>query len=84
MNTSIEFQPVSQEQKDFDEKYITSSEICQYLGVTRPAIHFRRKAGELPGAINVFGQQLLIWERAQIQPHLDKWMTTLTARRAAA
>lgn len=70
-------------QQDFDRDYITSSEICNELGVTRPAIHFRRKAGLLPGAIQVYGQQLLIWKRADIQPWLDEWKTSIQAKRVA-
>lgn len=68
-------------QQKFDEAYITSTEICQTLKVSRPAIHFRRKSGRLPDPINVFGQQLLIWEREQIQPYLKQWNNELTDRR---
>ena len=69
-------------QEKFDKTYITSSEICKLLQVSRPAIHFRRTAGKLPGAINVFGQQLLIWERDKIQPHLQEWLNALKERRS--
>ena len=68
-------------QQRFEQNYITSSEICNLLGVTRPAIHFRRKAGLLPEAIQVYGQQLLIWEREQIKPFLVEWDLSLKAKR---
>lgn len=68
-------------QERFNRTYITSSEICQRLEVTRPAIHFRRKAGFLPNSIHVYGQQLLIWEREAIEPWLVKWEASLTAKR---
>ncbi len=72
---------MSTAQEQFDEEYITSSEIYKRLGVTRPALHFRRRSGQLPGAIHVFGQQLIIWRRREIQPHLDKWDEALRAKR---
>ena len=68
-------------QQDFDEAYITSSEIADRLSVTRPAIHFRRKAGLLPCAITVPGNTLTIWERESIEPHLRKWEEQLQSKR---
>lgn len=70
-------------QDTFNKTYITSSEICQRLNVTRPAIHFRRKAGKLPNSISVYGQQLLIWERAQIEPHLLEWQEQINTKRGS-
>lgn len=68
-------------QERFDRTYITSTEIAQRLSVTRPAIHFRRKAGLLPDAITVSGNQLFIWEREPIEPHLRKWEEQLQSKR---
>ena len=68
-------------QERFNRTYITSTEICQRLEVTRPAIHFRRKAGLLPNSIHIYGQQLLIWERGPIEPYLLKWEESLAAKR---
>lgn len=68
------------EQKEFDEKYISSTEIARRVGVTRPAMHFRRKAGDLPGAIDVAGQ-LFLWERDAIEPHIVRWEMSLKAKR---
>ncbi len=67
-------------QDKFDQAYITSTEICQRLNVTRPAIHFRRKAGLLPNVITVPGNQLAIWERTGIEPYLKKWEDQLNAK----
>lgn len=67
-------------QERFDQMYITSSEIAQRLKVTRPAIHFRRKAGLLPNGIVVTGNQLFIWERDFIEPHLKKWEEQLQSK----
>lgn len=68
-------------QQRFDRRYITSSEIVTRLTTSRPAIHFRRKAGLLPDAIAVHGNQLLIWERDAIEPHLVEWEKSLSERR---
>ena len=68
-------------QDRFDRMYITSSEIGKRLGVTRPAIHLRRKAGLLPNAIAVQDKQLFIWEREGIEPHLVQWETQLSSKR---
>lgn len=71
-------------QERFDKTYITSSEIAQRLSVTRPAIHFRRKAGLLPNAIAVSENQLFIWEREPIEPHLRKWEDQLQSKRVSS
>lgn len=68
-------------QARFDSMYITSTEIGQRLNVTRPAIHFRRRDGLLPDAIQVSGNQLYIWERSKIEPHLQRWEEQLKAKR---
>ena len=68
-------------QARFDRRYITSSEIGERLQVSRPAIHFRRKAGLLPDPIVVHGNQLQMWERDAIEPHLVEWEKSLTERR---
>lgn len=68
-------------QERFDKAYITSTEIGQRLQVTRPAIHFRRKAGLLPGAIRVSDNQLFIWERDKIEPHLLEWEQQQNSKR---
>lgn len=68
-------------QDRFNQTYITSSEVGRRLGVTRPAIHFRRKAGLLPNAIAVQDSQLFIWERDAIEPYLKKWEEHLQSKR---
>ena len=71
-------------QDKFDKTYITSSEIANRLNVTRPAIYFRHRNGHLPNAISVQGNQLTIWERDAIEPHLKKWEAELNSKRAAS
>lgn len=70
-------------QEEFDEAYITSSEICKELEVTRKAIVDARRRGDLPDPIVVNGQ-ILIWKRRTIRPHLESWKQTLRTRRKEA
>lgn len=74
---------VNDAQREFDEKYITSSEIMDQLGVTRTAIFNARQTGKLPDPIDVQGQ-IFIWERDKVQPYLNAWKIVLDVRRGAA
>jgi hypothetical protein len=71
-------------QEDFDSKYVTSTELCVDLDVTRSSIFNRRKAGGLPGAIEVRTRDgsihLLLWLREEIAPHLEQWRAQLRKR----
>jgi hypothetical protein len=73
-------------QERFDEQYVTSMELCAQLDVSRSSILNRRRAGGLPGAIEVRARDgqthLLLWVRADVEPHLERWRQQL-ARRAA-
>jgi hypothetical protein len=75
-------------QETFDDKYVTSTEICVDLDVTRSSILNRRRAGCLPDAIELRkrdgGIHMLIWERTLIAPHLDEWRKQLQRRGATA
>lgn len=68
-------------QQEFDATYITSSEICRELGITRATIVQGRSRGLLPDAIEINGGQLIIWKRDAVRPHLDAWKLMLQARR---
>jgi hypothetical protein len=73
-------------QEEFDDRYVTSAEICVDMGVTRSSVVNRRKAGGLPGAIEIKtrdgGIHLLIWVRADVAPHLEAWRSQLRQRSA--
>lgn len=70
-------------QEEFDRTYITSSEICHELDVSRPAILDARRRGLLPEPILVNGNQLTLWKRDEVRPYIEAWKATLDTRRAA-
>lgn len=69
-------------QREFDERYITSSEIMEKLGVTRTTILLARRTGKLPDPIDIQGK-IFIWERSKVAGYLDAWKIILDARRGA-
>jgi hypothetical protein len=75
-------------QTEFDQKYISSVEICAELAVTRSAVLIRRAAGKLPDGIELRrnGDQavplVVLWERERIRPHLDAWKADRAGRAA--
>lgn len=61
-------------QAKFDAKYISSTEVMEYMGgMSRAAIHFARKRGQLPPPLKVRGSGVCIWEREVLQPYLERW-----------
>lgn len=68
-------------QQEFDEIYITSSEIGHELGVCRATLVNARRRGLLPDPIVVNGAQIFIWKRDVVRPYLDAWRLMLQARR---
>ncbi len=68
-------------QQEFDEIYITSSEICRELKITRATIVQGRRRGLLPDPIVVNGAQIQIWKREAVRPFLNAWNINLQARR---
>jgi hypothetical protein len=68
-------------QDEFDANYITSSEICKELHITRATIVQGRRRGLLPDAVVINGAQILIWKRSAVQPYIDAWKLILQAKR---
>lgn len=70
-------------QQTFDETYISASEICRTLSVTRGAVTSAQRRGLLPEPIKLEqgGAYLCLWLRAEVQPALDAWKLMLTARK---
>lgn len=68
-------------QQRFDRLYITSSEICRLLNVSRTAVLQARRRGLLPGAVCVKEGALYVWERAHVRSNLQAWQLILKTRR---
>lgn len=80
---SLDTEAVRSAQKRFDETYISSSEICRTLSISRAAIVNARRRGLLPDPVVVNDIQLYLWERSTVKPYLDAWTIMLGARRGA-
>ena len=74
--------PLNAAQEEFNERYITSTEIMQTLGITRTAMLAARRSAKLPDPIDIHGK-IFIWERAPLQPYLAAWKMVLEVRRGA-
>lgn len=68
-------------QRQFDTTYITSTEICRDLGITRSAITAARAKGVLPMPIVVKGVNLSIWKRKEVEDILSQWKAAILFRR---
>lgn len=68
-------------QREFDEKYITASEIMKDLGITRPTLYYARSNNKLPAPIVLNDGTVFLWEREIIRPFLDAWKLALNVRR---
>lgn len=68
-------------QQEFDEVYITSSEICKRLRINRSSIVQARARGVLPDPILVNGGHVSLWKRSEVQTHLAAWEAALQSRR---
>jgi predicted DNA-binding transcriptional regulator AlpA len=73
---------INDAQREFDERYISSTEMMASLGVTRTTILLARRTGKLPDPIDIQGK-IFIWERDKVTPYLDAWKIILDARRGA-
>lgn len=73
-------------QQVFDETYISASEICRTLDVTRCSVTNAQKRGLLPEPIKLEqgGAYVCLWLRGQVQPALDAWALMLAARKRAS
>lgn len=68
-------------QQEFDEKYISSSEICKTLEVNRSSILYARKTGLLPEPIIIGEGHTCLWLRNEVQEKLNAWKLMLGIRR---
>ena len=72
-------------QEEFDRTYITSTEICAELGVTRSTVLSGNKRGLLPEPIRINrpaqGAHIVLWKRETVRPFLAAWKIALQSRR---
>lgn len=70
-------------QNRFNERYITSAEICKQLGVTRTSVLYARRRGKLPNSISLCGHEngICFWEREEVKPALAAWQSELNQRK---
>jgi hypothetical protein len=68
-------------QEEFDAVYITSTEIREYLQISRSTVLQGKGRGLLPDPITVNGAQIQIWRREQVKPFIEAWRLILQARR---
>lgn len=68
-------------QIEFDNKYVTSSEICNYLNISRPALLQGRRRERLPVPISVKGTNLCLWIRDTVWPTIEQWRQEIDGRR---
>ena len=73
-------------QHEFDKTYISSTEICQRLGIHRSTVFNGAKAGKLPDCIIIRrldgSAHIMLWMRAQAEPMLDAWAKEIASRKA--
>ena len=69
---------VSPNQAEFDAKYITAAEICQRVGISRPALQNGKR--KLPAPIVIPGSQNQLWIRAEVEEIINAWAIMNKAR----
>lgn len=73
-------------QEHFDKTFISSTEICQRLGVARSTLFNGARAGKLPEAIIIprasgEGAHIMLWERHTAEPMMEEWAKAIQSRK---
>lgn len=75
-------------QQEFDNKYVSSTELCTDLGVTRATIVNARRRGALPEPVKINrpdgSPHVMLWLREEVEPYLERWRAELAERRGEA
>ncbi len=75
-------------QAEFDDKYVSSTELCATLSVSRAAIADARRRGVLPEPVRIDRPNgtphAMLWLREVVGPIVEKWRLELEARRGQA
>lgn len=78
LNQSVDNQ--AEHVKRFHERYMTSMEIAEFVGVTKVSVYNARLSGKLPNSIHL--DKICIWEREQIMPYIESWRHEVLTRKA--
>jgi hypothetical protein len=71
-------------QLQFDNKYITASEITKELGISRAGFLYGRRRGILPEPIIANEGHLMMWERTpEILAAIASWKDAINSRKTA-
>ena len=73
-------------QEHFDKTYISSSEVCERLGVVRSTLFNGAKPGKLPEPIIIRraggeGAHIILWLRADAEPMMEEWAKSIASRK---
>lgn len=73
-------------QARFDETYISSTEICQTLGVNRSTVFNGARTGKLPPESIVIrrangGAHAMLWLRREAEPMMHEWAKAIASRK---
>jgi hypothetical protein len=73
-------------QEEFDSKYVSSTELCRDLGVTRATLVNGRRRLALPEPVRIYRPNgdvhIMIWLRAEAAPYVERWKAELAQGRA--
>lgn len=73
-------------QEHFDRTFISSTEICQRLGVARSTVFNGARAGKLPEGIIIRrangSAHIMLWERHKAEPMLEQWAIAIASRKS--
>lgn len=58
----------------FEARFLTTSEVCQYLGITRSTIYRQIKKGGFPKQVKI--GKLNKWERSAVDNWIEQQKTT--------
>lgn len=75
-------------QNEFDTKYITSTELCRRVGVTRATLRPAIERGDLPQPVEIERpnggtSHMMLWLRSEAEPCMHAWCAKLNRQLAA-
>jgi hypothetical protein len=75
-------------QAEFDQKYVSSTELCQTLGLSREGLRVARERCGWPEPVRVLrpdgGVLVHLWDRQRVWPHVEQLLVERQLRTNAA